>query len=63
MSYNKSNVVKIDRKENHWDIVEFAIPMDHHNIEMEEGEIDKYMSLATKLRMQSKVKTVFVPIV
>ena len=30
MSYSKPDVVVIDREENTWCTVDFAIPMDHH---------------------------------
>ena len=33
----------IDREENTWYIVDFAIPMDHHVKEKEEEKIEKYM--------------------
>ena len=63
MSYNKPDVVVIDREENTWYIVDFAIPMDHHIKEKEEKKIGKYMNLAAELRRQFRVKTVIVPIV
>ena len=53
----------IDREENTWYIVDFAIPMDHHVKEKEEEKIDKYMDLAAEVRRQFRVKTVIVPIV
>ena len=56
-------MVVIDREENMWYIVDFAIPMDHHVKEKEEEKIDKYMDLAAEVRRQFKVKTVIVPIV
>ena len=55
-------MVVIDREENMWYIVDFAIPMDHHVKEKEEEKIDKYMDLAAKIRRQFRVKTVIVPI-
>ena len=55
-------MVKIDREENSWYIVDFAIPMDHHVKEKEEEKIDKYMELASEVRRQYRVKTVIVPI-
>ena len=36
VSYNRLDVVVIDREENTWYIVDFAIPMDHHVKEKEE---------------------------
>ena len=56
-------MVVIDREENMWYIVDFAIPMDHHVKEKEEEKIDKYMDLAAEVRRQFRVKTVIVPIV
>ena len=56
-------MVTIDREENKWYIVVFAIPMDHHVKEKEEEKIDKCMDLVTEVRMQFTVKTVIVPIV
>ena len=56
-------MVVIDREENTWYIVDFAIPMDHHVKEKEEEKIDKYMDLAAEVRRQFRVKTVIVPIV
>ena len=63
VSYNRPDVVVIDREENTWYIVDFAIPMDHHVKEKEEEKIDKYMDLAAEVRRQFRVKTVIVPIV
>ena len=63
MSYNRPDVVVIDREENTWCIVDFAIPMYHHVKEKEEEKIDKYMDLAAEVRRQFRVKTVIVPIV
>ena len=56
-------MVVIDREENMWYIVDFAIPMDHHVKEKEEEKIDKYMDLAAEFRRKFRVKTVIVPIV
>ena len=53
----------IDKEENKWYIVEFAIPMDHHVKGNEEEMIEKYMDLAAEVRKQCRVKTVIVPIV
>ena len=55
-------MVKIDREENSWYIVDFAIPMDHHVKEKEEEKIDKYMDLASEVRREFRVKTLIVPI-
>ena len=63
VSYNRPDVVVIDREENTWYIVDFAIPMDHHVKEKEEEKIDKYMDLAAEVRRQFRVKTVILPIV
>ena len=63
MGYNRPDVVVIDREMNTWYIVDFAIPMDHHVKEKEEGKTDKYMDLATEVRRQFRVKTVISPIV
>ena len=63
VSYNRPDVVVIDREENTWYIVDFAIPMDHHVKEKEKEKIDKYMDLAAEVRSQFRVKTVIVPIV
>ena len=63
MNYNKPDVVVIDREENTWYTVDFAIPMDYHVKEKEEKKIDKYMDLAAEIRRQFRVKTVIVPVV
>ena len=63
MSYNRPGVVVIDREENTWYIVDFAVPMDHHFKEKEVEKIDKYMDLAAEVRRQFRVKTMIVPIV
>ena len=60
MSYNRPVVEVIDREENTWYIVDFAIPMGHHIKEKE--EVDKYMDLAAEVRRQFRVKSVIVPI-
>ena len=62
MSYNRSDVVVIDREENTWYIVDFAIPMDHHVKEKEEEKISTWI---WQLRLEGNlgVKTVIVPIV
>ena len=62
MSYNKPDVVVIDREKNTWYIVDFAIPMDHHVKEKDEEEIDKYIDLAAEVRRQFRVKSVIMPI-
>ena len=62
MSYNRLDVVMIDR-ENTWYIVNFAIPIGHHVKEKEEEKIDKYMDLVAEVRRKFVVKTVIVPIV
>ena len=63
VSYNRPDVAVIDKEENMWYIVNFAIPVDHYVKEKEEEKIDKYMDLATEVRRQFRVKTVIVPIV
>ena len=63
VKYNRPDVVVIDREENMWYIVDFAIPMDHHVKEKEEEKIDKYMDLVVEVRIQFRVKTVILPIV
>ena len=62
VSYNKPDVVVIDREEKTWYIVDFAIPMDHHVNKKEEEKINKYMDLAAEFRKQFRVKTAVVPI-
>ena len=49
MSYNRPDVVVIDREENTWHIVDFAIPMDHHVKENEKEKINKYMDWQLRL--------------
>ena len=63
VSYNRPDVVVIDREENTWYIVDFAISINHHVKEKEMEKIDKYMDLAAEVRRQFRVKTVIVPIV
>ena len=63
VSYNRPDVVVIDREENTWYIVSFAIPVDHHVKEKEEEKIDKYMDLAVDVRRQFRVQTMIVSIV
>ena len=63
VSYDRPDVVVIDREESTWYIVDFAIPMDHHVKEKEEEKIEKYMGLAAEVIKQFRVKTVIVPIV
>ena len=63
MKYNRPDVVVIDREENMWYIIDFAIPMDHHGKEKEDEKIDKFMDLAAKVRRQFRVKTGIVPTV
>ena len=41
VSYNRPDVVVIDREENMWYIVNFAFPKDHHVKEKEEEKIGK----------------------
>ena len=62
-SYNRPDMVVIDREENTWYIVDFEILMDHHVKQEEEEKIDKYMDLAAEVRRKFKVKRVIVPIV
>ena len=63
VSYNKPDVAVIDRGENTWCIVDFAIPMDHNAQEKEVEKTDKYMHLEAEVRRKFMVKTVIVPIV
>ena len=49
MSYNRPDVVVIDREENTWNIVDFAIPLDHYVKEKEDEKIDKSMNLAAEV--------------
>ena len=63
LSYNRPDVVVINREKNAWYILDFAIPMDHHVKEKKEEKIDKYMYLAAEVRRQFRVKTVVVAIV
>ena len=62
VSYNRPDVVVIDREENMWYVVHFAIPMDHHDKEQGEEKIDKYMDLVAEVSRQFRVKAVIVPI-
>ena len=50
MSYNRTDVIAIDREENTWYIVDFAVSMDHHLKEKEEEKIDNYVDLAVEIR-------------
>ena len=61
--YKRSDMVVIDREENTFSSVDFAIPMDHRIKEKEEEKIDKYMDLAVEVRRRFRVKTVTAPIV
>ena len=63
VSYKRSDMVVIDREENTFCSVDFAIPMDHRIKEKEEEKIDKYMGLAVEVRRRFRVNTVTVPIV
>ena len=45
VSYNRPDVVVIDREENTWYVVDFAIPVDYDVKENEEKRIDEYMDL------------------
>ena len=63
VSYNRPDVVVIDREENTRYKADFAIPIDHHVKEKEEEKTEKYMDLAAEVRRQFKVKTVIVPII
>ena len=63
MSCKRPDVVVVDREENTWYIVDFAIPMDHHVKEKEEERTDRYMDLAAEIRRQFREKIVIVPIV
>ena len=63
VSYNRPDVVVIDREENTWYSGDFAIPIDHHVTENSEENIDKYMDFEAEARTQFKLKTVIVQIV
>ena len=63
MSYNRPDVVVIDREEKTWYIVDFAIPMDHNVKKNEKKKIGKYMDFAAEVGKQFRVNTVIVPIV
>ena len=53
----------IDREENTWYVVDFAILMDYHVKEKEEEKIDKFINLASEVRRLFRPKKVTVPIV
>ena len=55
-------MVMINREQNTWYIVDFAIPVDHLVKEKEEATNGKYMDLPAEVRRQFRVKTVVVPI-
>ena len=63
VSYNRQDMVVIDRVQNAWYILDFAIPIDRHVKEKEEEKIDKFMDLAAEVRRKFRMKTVIVPIV
>ena len=63
VAHNKPDVVVIDKKENKWTIIDFAIPMDHRVKIKEDTKIDIYMDLAAEVRRQYLVKTQIIPIV
>ena len=63
VSYNRLDVVVIDREENTWYIVDFAFPMDYNVKEQDEEKINKYIDLAAEVRIQFRVKAVILPIV
>ena len=50
----------IDKEENTWYIVDFAIPMYDHVKETEVEKIHKYMNLAAVVKRQFRVKRVIV---
>ena len=62
MNYNRTDVAMIDREENTWHMVDFAIPVDHHVKEKQGEKNDKYMDLPAEVRTQFRVKTVIAPI-
>ena len=62
VSYNRPDVAVIDREENTWYIVDFAIPMDCHVKEKEKDKTDKHMDLTAEVRRQIMVKAVIAPI-
>ena len=41
--------------------MDFSIPMDHHTLENEKKNTDKYINLAAEVRRQLRVKTEIVP--
>ena len=53
----------VDREENIWYVVDFAILMDYHVKEKEEEKIDKFINLAAEVRRLFRPKKVTVPIV
>ena len=56
-------MVPIDKEENTWYILDFAIPMDPHVKEKEEEIIDRYMDLVAEVRRLFRVKAVVVSVV
>ena len=52
----------VDREENIWYVVDFAILMDYHDKEKEEEKIDKFINLAAEVRRLFRPKKVTVPI-
>ena len=53
----------IDKEENIWYVVDFAILTDYHVKEKEEEKIDKFINLAAEVRRLFWPKKVTVPIV
>ena len=63
LEHNKPDVVLIDRKLKHWDIVDFSVPNDR-NVEKKEAEkITKYTDLAKEVRKMHKVSTRIIPLI
>ena len=62
VSYNRPQVIVIDREGNTRYIMDFAIQLDLHVKEKKEENIDKYMDLGAEVTRQYRVKTVIAPI-
>ena len=63
VKHNRPDITVKEKEEKRWLFVDVTIPMDHRVEEKEKEKIDRYMDLATKMRIENHVKVEIIPIV
>ena len=63
IKHNRPDITVKDKTEKKWYFVDVTVPQDHRVVMGENEKIDKYLELATKVRIDNHVKVEIIPIV